>query len=74
MPDISMCPALVCEDKDHCYRYTAIPSITWQAYFVADPPRVDNKCEFFWSNNDETPKSIEGPTHPGDTDAQLANV
>lgn len=46
MPDISMCLNENCKLKHKCYRYCAIPSEHWQAYFTGN--FIDGKCEYFW--------------------------
>lgn len=46
MPDISMCPGHNCPKKEECYRFIAIPSEYWQAYFVSPPFCDEKECEF----------------------------
>ena len=56
MPDISMCKGTDCSLKYHCYRFTAIPSMYRQAYFVKPPfrdtiptggkYRIETKCDY----------------------------
>jgi hypothetical protein len=55
LPDISMCLGKSadgkqnCPKREKCYRYTAVPTPEWQAYFT-EMPYKDKKCEYFWSN------------------------
>lgn len=47
MPDISLCENEQCPSKDDCYRFKAIPDITYQAYDIFEPENGENKCEHF---------------------------
>ena len=68
MPDISMCIDQLCPIKEQCYRYTAIPSGSWQSYFgerVLNIAKLENLtenaheelCDYYWSN--ETKNAVE---------------
>ncbi len=50
MTDISKCSGKGCEQKEKCYRFTAIDDGLWQSYFT-EPPIKDGECEYFWANN-----------------------
>lgn len=41
-----MCDGYDCERKERCYRYTAIPYLYGQSYFLGKPT-TRKKCEYF---------------------------
>ena len=47
--DITVSKGNKCHLKSKCYRFKAIPSEYWQAYFTSIPYDVETKsCEYFW--------------------------
>ena len=47
MPDITMCNGDGCRARNHCYRFTATPSVYVQSWFVQTP--CDNKkCDYYY--------------------------
>lgn len=55
MPDITMCEGTHCPLKAFCYRYTAQPTPSWQAYFT-DPPFKEDSCGYFVADNQNSKK------------------
>ena len=48
--DITTCKGNKCPLKSKCYRFKAIPSEYWQAYFTDVPYNKGLKsCEYFWN-------------------------
>lgn len=45
MPDITMCDNSNCTFKEECYRFKAIPSRYYQAYFLGDVREEDGTCK-----------------------------
>lgn len=45
MPDIAMCRGDDCEQRNQCYRYTAMPAML-QTWFKT-PPRFNGRCDYF---------------------------
>jgi len=46
MADIAMCADELCPKREKCYRATAIPHPTWQAWFA--PERDGDNCDSYW--------------------------
>ena len=53
--DITMCNDEECKIKESCYRFTAYKNKFLQAYFV-ETPREDDKCDYYWKNDERTNK------------------
>jgi len=56
MADISMCQGGVCPIKEKCYRFTATPSMVWQAYIMGDlffeSLFIADECSMFVDNRE----------------------
>lgn len=47
MADITMCKNDKCPVKNNCLRFTAIPTMEWQAYDTFFYDYKKKKCDFF---------------------------
>lgn len=61
MADITMCKGvtddgIVCDKKDGCYRYRAVPD-RYQSFFLNAPVIIklnkQQECEYYWEINNE---------------------
>lgn len=53
-----MCKGENCPLKSKCFRYTAIPNLERQSYFLVSPVE-DNICEYFLSNKEQKRKNAK---------------
>jgi hypothetical protein len=66
MADISMCSGekvineelVICNKREKCYRFTAIPNPHWQSYLLA-PFTSDDECSHYWDNIEYAPNLQE---------------